>query len=430
MQISALTTSTFSLKGGNQSKLPCRIVCSLQGLEWFIYNNIPAYEAMSQILGLATSSSSSSSSSKGSSCIRSVPDGLDGSKLFTTELNVAKDQDPESQVPASGVEASLLRRLMPIQFECTTGAVMIGNNELRSMIVGELVQANGIWSTMAPRVEMDQYKSVLDLVLRSPRISLKDNMDYTCPQEPASLVEARKRSSFLHRYAKFCATCTRFTVVHCCCRTNFRLWSGVSMPFRKLFHPATRTRQFGHMQHMHDLMHTRYQDSDSATNRSTTFHEEYARVNNLLECSKMKIRYYADIPGPVPSTAAIANPGVGTDVGNGGLPPEWGVRLSVWNAMIHYGPWTDRQRYETIRDGWSIVAHIIVFTRTSIQDYFYPSSHRNNAPTPYRKVGEQRISTAFEFLVDFETEATLRIPTKERSKVRMSFSAYSLSFTN
>lgn len=37
----------------SKSKLPCRIVCSVEGLEWFIYNNVPAYEAMKNILGMS-----------------------------------------------------------------------------------------------------------------------------------------------------------------------------------------------------------------------------------------------------------------------------------------------------------------------------------------------------------------------------------------
>lgn len=52
--------------------------------------------------------------------------------------------------------------------------------------------------------------------------------------------------------------------------------------------------------------------------------------------------------GTVPSSGALGSSGVGIDVGNGGLPPEWGIRLLLWNAMFHYGPWTDRQRYACI----------------------------------------------------------------------------------
>jgi hypothetical protein len=38
----------------DEAKLPCRVVCSLEGLEGFIYNNIPVYERMKIILGLET----------------------------------------------------------------------------------------------------------------------------------------------------------------------------------------------------------------------------------------------------------------------------------------------------------------------------------------------------------------------------------------
>lgn len=70
-------------------------------------------------------------------------------------------------------------------------------------------------------------------------------------------------------------------------------------PVRTLFHPATRTRQFGHMQHMHDIMnsqHTRL-DGERTTSHLTTFHEEYARVDEILKCTQMVITYYADVPG-------------------------------------------------------------------------------------------------------------------------------------
>lgn len=106
--------------------------------------------------------------------------GIESSPANSTQNS---SQDPEIQIPAAAMETSLIRRLMPIQFECTTGAWMIGNNELRSMIVGQAVQASGIWSAEESRTEMDHYKSVLDLVFRKCQISLKDNMDFTYPQD-------------------------------------------------------------------------------------------------------------------------------------------------------------------------------------------------------------------------------------------------------
>ncbi|KAG2221009.1 hypothetical protein INT45_009258 [Circinella minor] len=163
----------------SKSKLPCRIVCSMEGLEWFIYNNSPAYESMRSALGVPSSSSSSSppSSSPSSSVPSSSFNNNQGKSTITPSPPSRNEiRDPESQVP---VETSVLLRLMPVQFECTTGAIMIGNNELRSMIVGQYVQASGIYSVSESRAEMDQYKSVFDLTFRKLQVSLKDNMDFT-----------------------------------------------------------------------------------------------------------------------------------------------------------------------------------------------------------------------------------------------------------
>ncbi|KAI8143386.1 hypothetical protein BJV82DRAFT_92680 [Fennellomyces sp. T-0311] len=338
----------------SKSKLPCRIVCSVEGLEWFIYNNAPAYNAMRDILGEPSS----------------PPDDEDNPTPPSTHSSLSSvvERDPESQLP---IQTSLMQSLMPIQFECTTGAIMIGNNELRSMIVGQYVQASGTWSVGESRAEMDHYKSVLDLVFRKPQISLKDNMDFT--YAPPDVDPMPRNTSAWRRAVDF-----------------------ILNPFHKLFHPAAKTRQFGHMQHMHEIMRAQ-RESDGTTGRSTTFHEEYAQVNNVLECSKMAVLYYSDVPGPVPATEVLGSSGVGIDVGNGGLPPEWGVRLLVWNPMVHYGPWADRQR-------------------SDLQDYFFPNSHRNNVPTPHLNPGDERKFTAFEFHVELMTEGTFRVPTREKSK--------------
>lgn len=104
--------------------------------------------------------------------------------------------------------------------------------------------------------------------------------------------------------------------------------------------------------------------------------------------------------GPVPTPEATDGfSGIGIDIGNGGLPPEWGIRTYLWDATIHYGPWADRQRSE-------------------MQDYFFPNSHRANVPTPKLQPGQQRVPTCFETYIEFMNEGNLRVPTREKSKVR------------
>lgn len=92
--------------------------------------------------------------------------------------------------------------------------------------------------------------------------------------------------------------------------------------------------------------HSRYRATPAESHPHRLYQDEYAKIESFVECSQMALCYYADIPGPVPNTVSNGYPGVGLDIGNGGLPPEWGVRLSLWNAVFNYGPWADRQRYE------------------------------------------------------------------------------------
>lgn len=76
-----------------------------------------------------------------------------------------------------------------------------------------------------------------------------------------------------------------------------------------------------------------------------THHKDYAKIETILECSQLALSFYVDIPGPVSNTAPLHGyTGTGPDIGNGGLSPECGARVSLWNAVINYGPWADKQR--------------------------------------------------------------------------------------
>lgn len=73
---------------------------------------------------------------------------------------------------------------------------------------------------------------------------------------------------------------------------------------------------------------------------------EYAKVTTILDTPALDVVYFVDDPGPVPEDARSMGGGRGgtVDVGNGDLPPEWGVELVMHGGTIIYGPWTDRQR--------------------------------------------------------------------------------------
>lgn len=147
--------------------------------------------------------------------------------------------------------------------------------------------------------------------------------------------------------------------------------------------------------------------------------EDYARVDSLLECNEAALTYYADYAGnkrlkkslnqlrvthmifigPVPSVSG-GFPGPGLDIGNGGLPPEWGIKILLWDPNVNYGPWADKQR-------------------GALQDYFFPNHHRTNVPITRLTPGQQRIATQFETYIEIVNTGKLRIPIRETSKVRM-----------
>lgn len=86
---------------------------------------------------------------------------------------------------------------------------------------------------------------------------------------------------------------------------------------------------------------------------------EYAKETKIIEAPVLEFLYYADAVGQVPSLGkqqerereSLRGGGVSEDpfdIGNGDLPPEWGVDLAICGGVIRYGPWADRQRYVRI----------------------------------------------------------------------------------
>ncbi|KAG1054268.1 hypothetical protein G6F43_003711 [Rhizopus delemar] len=253
--------------------------------------------------------------------------GLSPTTTFATGSGTSVEQlnhdmhgiiDPEHKSPST----SLFERLLPIQFECTKSAILIGNMDLKTALIVQIVEANGIYSITKSRSPMDYYKATVDFALRKPQISLKDNIDFNQGQSTDNEKKESGRSS----------------------------------------------------------------------TENTTFHDEYARVSNIFECNEAILTYYMDYAGPVPNAPSDSD-----IIGNGGIPPEWGIRISLWDATIHYGPWADRQRAE-------------------MQDYFFPPSHRNNVPTPKLMPGQSRLATQFETYIEFMNDGKLRVPTREKSK--------------
>ncbi|KAI9307239.1 hypothetical protein BJ944DRAFT_238031 [Cunninghamella echinulata] len=326
----------------DDTKLPCRIVCSVEGLEWFMYNNTPVYENMKELLGL-----------------ESVTTTEESNLSFTKNLESQTVHDPEIQT----TKRSLFERLMPIQLECINGAVIIGNTTLPTFIVGKATQFSGTYSTGKSRSPMDYYKSSLDLVFRKPLFTMEPNEKYRD--------QIDNNIDILRHQRTWWKSLKRWILWLMCLSSD------------------------NYTENLHSEQQNKHRTGE--TNSQNLYQDDYAKIENIFECKQMTISYYTDYAGPVPNTIANEYSGVGDNIGNGGLPPEWGVRMSTWDAVIHYGPWADKQR-------------------ATLQDYFFPNAHRTNKPTKPLLPGDTRMATSFDFILNFMTDATIRVPTREPSK--------------
>ena len=121
----------------------------------------------------------------------------------------------------------------------------------------------------------------------------------------------------------------------------------------------------------------------------------------------LNLLYYADVAGRVPQKPVARRDHVKhalgsefMDIGNGDLPPEWGLEVVVRNGSIHYGPWADRQRVQ-------------------LQRVFFPQTFQTHEPTAILTPGDLRTCTCFKQIYEFRGVTTVLIPFREASKVRM-----------
>ncbi|GJJ73130.1 hypothetical protein EMPS_05488 [Entomortierella parvispora] len=333
---------------GMNDKDNCRITCHLVGLEWFMYNRTPAYDVLATTLGLNPDASP----------FETNPDNPNPS--VSVNMNEASQDD--------GSADSWFRRCLPVKIDCETGAIIMGNAHLPSLLVASFPHAHSMYSATKTRSSLDKYKTVLLVTFETPSIDLRPNADYNTAIIGRNMGDIPDISRLPP---------ARPTRVQRFTRPIKALWTkyfGVSKKVAEEWHGLPRYNQNISLESIKD----------------TQFHE-YAMVRNVLQCNELGLRYYTDIAGKVPEPSQH---GPDADVD---LPPEWGIELIVDEAVISYGPWADRQR-------------------TEIQNFYFPNSYRSQTETPEAQPGEDRIHAALHMTVTFSSSVTFKIPTQEKSK--------------
>lgn len=421
-------TSDGESKSNGKTKLPCRVNVVVAGLEWFIYNRSAAYDSvLAGMMAEEVPHPSSNAHSKdevehaklrrrndrqagkqtGDSLPRnstSFPDSAENSSFLRSERPKetsrtfgSDESDSEQQTKAD--ELPLLLQFFPIHLECNKAAVIMGNENTKSLMIIKTKGLTGEIDAHATKTP-DPYRQLYKIKLDSPVVEFRDNEDYKEDQvdravrerQVARTTEPALRRSTFRRYRR--RTLNRLRDLVPFWRSSVESFSvGDRTPI------PTADRERRASNHWQGL--TRYLDDLERNEHLRWASVEYAAVNTVLDTPEATITIYWDTPGLVATRRRgtfETPPGLDwTSNINGEEPPAWGINISIKGGSVNYGPWADRHRAE-------------------LQRVFVPSLCKDSEPAKPLPTGASRTPTQFKLYVELDDDVTLRIPVREESK--------------
>ena len=405
-----------------------RITIHLRGLEWFVYNRSPAYDA---ILVAITNRSHNGTPAEKAAFQPSYNDdsGSPSQNCQTGPESREEDEDlspvgnseplkddfspishtmtPSPQLASAQVDYSRdlpsFIKLLPIGIQCKKGALVMGNEHTQSILVAKLDQAQGSIDAGACGPQ-DLYRQSFDFELQKFTASFRANQDYT--ETP---LNAGSRRHSIHRKAE-----PRRTPIQALSkrklRKHFLRNLGLLVPqLRHLVGSVTGEGSLrdGDSIYAHQTAENKWmglsryldEEEDELIEQEKWKAIEYAEVNKIVDCPKMTLSFFYDVPGKVVvrgSESESPSSHVAQNI-NGSSPPEWGMNVTVGGGLINYGPWADRQRAD-------------------IQTFFFPQSFTTAPITRPLEAGQLRQSTQFKVEIILDDSVVLRTHTREESK--------------
>lgn len=141
------------------NEFPSRIKVKLNGLEWFVYNRSPAYDAIWTQMEDSVSSNQEQASGTGlgiggkcpESNLESFPHSISTQNQSSTQekqptFSVRPNDDLDrgtSDHPAELQMDSLFLRVLPIRIDCHRGGIVMGNNNTPTILVAKFRDADG-----------------------------------------------------------------------------------------------------------------------------------------------------------------------------------------------------------------------------------------------------------------------------------------------
>ncbi|KAF2127538.1 hypothetical protein P153DRAFT_398159 [Dothidotthia symphoricarpi CBS 119687] len=392
-------------KGGKQTQkqLPCRISVKISGVEAFMYNRSPGYDAIVEAVQRKTGS----------------PDARAAHQHEEHHHEKLKKTPPEkdSNVARANTNASLASkprkadlpaflRMLPVYVEVNKGAIVVGNENTPAVMTAQFEKATGTLdaSTCGP---LDVYQQLFKFNITHPVVHMKPNPDYKTAQLDSAaqfkaeaengvpeehIVEKKAGPRRRKRWTKALPDLSGFFAsssdsVH----THTRAGATKNS---KIFTPQW---QFPGHDRWKGL--ARYLDDSQDNGHGEWDGVEYAKTSLIADCPSVSVTFYWDSAGPVPNEVdnnRYIDPDRPHDI-NGSAPPGYGMDVEIFGGLVNYGPWTDRHRG--------------VF-----QSIFFPGTPVDAVPASPLKAGEFRVLSLFKLFLSFEDDTVLRIPIREPSK--------------
>ncbi|KAL8719444.1 MAG: hypothetical protein Q9225_003549 [Loekoesia sp. 1 TL-2023] len=429
--------STQPVKNRRGSSLPCRIKLKVRGVEWFIYNRTPAYEAIERSLSVngKPTRPASKSSQRQSGTNRDVPQTEkhgtypEGSKEEIFSSSDADKDWTEKETGESGSSGksfsasaeSLARNgsdkaltepkplpvflmLLPIKIECSKAAIVMGSSNTRSALTAKFDTVNGCIDARRAQTA-DLYKQMFEFDFAHPVIEIRPNYDWNKSRDAKST----RISGNDHHHTSSISQGHSHSIE--------QNWSAiVPIAARNLIQkckmflfPLLKTGSNRRKQGVTDFSQipgqdqwlglTRYLDDDDniALEQERWRAIEYGEHPIIVDSPKVTMSLYWDVPGLVPEPFLNKNlSGDGEDI-NREAPPDWGLGLRIHGGLVSYGPWADRLRQD-------------------LQPIFFPNMYKDATPAERLSPGQSRVSTVFKLNIDIEQTTTFMIPTRESSK--------------
>ena len=418
--------------------LPCRVLLEARGLEWFIYNRSPAYDAI--LTGLSKSDGADDvdlsahpkkkeaaelreqyNESQGKSSPKTSPEKFSGGQIHDAVGKLwgsTKSGETLSLADAAGIDSTRdsgikdpLPRwlsLLPLGILCEKGAIALGNENTKCLLITKFDCANGQVGASRSR-DCDLYRQTFDFDAEHLIIQLRPNKDYVEPQlshgargsSPIPVRENSKAHKTLRPWSRSAWHKFRQGYLY---KMPFFSRSSDSVLFDSVRSTKnTKANEASWNRRENQIWHglSRYLDDEDEVlvEQERWKAVEYAAVQNIVDFPKAAMSLHWDVPGlvtehDITSRAPLAEHESNI---NGATPPDWEITFRVGGGTINYGPWADRNRED-------------------LQNLFFPSGFMDAVPAASLQVGDTRLSTSLKVRIEFESQAIIRIPTREESK--------------